>query len=291
MRMCLNLSLSISILQGSLDYETVVSRHKPTPQSKSSSLKLHLSLVNKISDVVGHVTALLTPGSLVAVVMHLLGVAGEEVKTKALKIVARKLEEGKSYFSSDQVTKKITSTFFVNTSVLIFQAFWSIMFAKLFTCDSPKLFVFSFYFCVLQLEKLVCCLQDECLVELLGAVVGVAKSDSAHLLTRHSAVYCVKLLARRLAHGNHHTHLTQVLSTPHFPLSLISSHTFPLYLASDLCPHFPSVFVFSVLSFSPPPSLLTPLLHPSLLTPLLHPSLLTPRLHPSLPPSFTPGPP
>ena len=54
-------------------------------------------------DVVGHVTALLTPGSLVAVVMHLLGVAGDEVKTKALKIVARKLEEGKSYFASDQV--------------------------------------------------------------------------------------------------------------------------------------------------------------------------------------------
>jgi xanthosine utilization system XapX-like protein len=141
----------------------VVSHHKPSPQSKNSSLKLHLSLVNKIGDVVGHVTALLTPGSLVAVVMHLLGVAGDEVKTKALKIVARKLEEGKSYFASDQ---------------------------------------------------------DECLVQLLGAVVGVAKSDSSHLLTRHSAVYCVKLLARRLAHNNHHSNLTQALQEM---LSLLSN--------------------------------------------------------------------
>ena len=51
-------------------------------------------------------------------------------------------------------------------------------------------------------------------MELLGGVVGVAKRDSSHLLTRQSAVYCVKLLARRLAH-KHHSHLTQV--TPSHP--------------------------------------------------------------------------
>ena len=55
-------------------------------------------------------------------------------------------------------------------------------------------------------------------MELLGGVVGVAKRDSSHLLTRQSAVYCVKLLARRLAH-KHHSHLTQVTpSHPHTPL-------------------------------------------------------------------------
>ena len=53
-------------------------------------------------------TSLLTPGSLVAVVMHLLVESGEEVRTKVLKIVARKLEEGNKYFSSEQVKQNIT---------------------------------------------------------------------------------------------------------------------------------------------------------------------------------------
>ena len=70
--------------------------------------------------------------------------------------------------------------------------------------------------------------QDECIVELLSAVVGVAKSDSSHLLTRHSAVYCVKLIARRLTHKHHHLHLTQVLlyvcTTPPFVLRKLSQN-------------------------------------------------------------------
>ena len=54
-------------------------------------------------------------------------------------------------------------------------------------------------------------LQDDCLVELLSAVVGVAKDDSAVLLTRHSAVYCIKLLARRLTYKHHTEQLIQVI--------------------------------------------------------------------------------
>ena len=104
---CQVVFLSPSILAGALDYEALLSTKTPHPGSKNSSLKLHLLLLNKIGDVVGHVTSLLTPGSLVAVVMHLLVESGEEVRTKVLKIVARKLEEGNKYFSSEQVKQNI----------------------------------------------------------------------------------------------------------------------------------------------------------------------------------------
>ena len=70
---------------------------------KDLTHKLTLSLVNKIGDIIGHVTSLLLPVSLVAMVMHLLQVGGEEVQGKALKIAADKLEQGKRYFTSDQV--------------------------------------------------------------------------------------------------------------------------------------------------------------------------------------------
>ena len=79
---------------------------------KDSTHKLTLSLINKTSDIIGHVTSLLSPVSLVAVVMHLLQVGGEEVQGKALKIVADKLEQGKKYFSSDQVMKYMYMTYF-----------------------------------------------------------------------------------------------------------------------------------------------------------------------------------
>ena len=99
-----------SILKTTLDYETVLSKHtilksdnKQTKQDSAHNNKLSLTLVNKISDVIGHVTALLSPVSLVAMVIHLLCVSGEEVKVKALKLVAKKLEEGQKYFGSNQV--------------------------------------------------------------------------------------------------------------------------------------------------------------------------------------------
>ena len=49
-------------------------------------------------------------------------------------------------------------------------------------------------------------------MELLSVVVGVAKDDSTYLLTRHSAIYCVKLLARRLT-NKYHPPLTQVCTS------------------------------------------------------------------------------
>ena len=101
---------SFSILQGALDFETAINSHSTQVLEKANKLgkkdsthKLTLSLINKTSDIIGHVTSLLSPVSLVAVVMHLLQVGGEEVQGKALKIVADKLEQGKKYFSSDQV--------------------------------------------------------------------------------------------------------------------------------------------------------------------------------------------
>ena len=98
---------TLSILQGAINYETVVanySNHKPG--KKDSSHKFILSLVNKLNDIIGHVTSLLSPGSLVAMVMHLLHVGGAEVQGKALKITASKLE-GKRYFSPDQVHVRV----------------------------------------------------------------------------------------------------------------------------------------------------------------------------------------
>ena len=95
---------TLSILQGAINYETVVANHSNhKPSKKDSSHKFILSLVNKLNDIIGHVTSLLSPGSLVAMVMHLLHVGGAEVQGKALKITASKLEEGKRYFSPDQV--------------------------------------------------------------------------------------------------------------------------------------------------------------------------------------------
>ena len=103
----LSLSFSLSsILQEALSYEASLSHHKDNKvgeKEKSSPDKFTASLAKKVGDVIHHVTSLLAPASLVAMVTQLLREGGTEAQGRALDIVSRKLEPGRRHFSHQQV--------------------------------------------------------------------------------------------------------------------------------------------------------------------------------------------